>query len=282
MHHSPLISVQDAAALIDQPGTVFIDASWHMPAEKRDPHAEYLAGHIPGAVFFDIDAIADQTSGLPHTLASEEAFGAAVSALGVNQANTIIVYDSAGLFSAARVWWNFRVAGASDVRVLNGGLPAWRALGLPISSGTEAKEPGQFTAQYNQDLVRSFEQMLKTVQNGDAQVVDARGGARFRGEVVEPRAGLKSGHIVGSRSVPFTDLLSDGKLGPAAELKAIFENTGVNLTRPIVTSCGSGVTAAVLALALAVIGRDDVSIYDGSWSEWGGRMESSGLIATGE
>ncbi|WDR02680.1 3-mercaptopyruvate sulfurtransferase [Devosia algicola] len=282
MNQSPLISVRELAVLLGQRGVSIVDASWHMPIEQRDPNAEYLCAHIPGAVFFDIDAIADQTSGLPHMLAAEKIFGAAVSDLGINQDDKIIVYDSVGLFSAARIWWNFRIAGVRQVYVLDGGLPAWRDLGLPLEKGAPAKTPGRFPAHYNRALVRSFEQMLANAQSGDEQIIDARAGDRFRGEMAEPRAGLASGHILGSLSLPFTNLIVNGRLRPADELRRAFAEIEINLEQPVVTTCGSGVTAAVLALALSVIGRNDVAIYDGSWSEWGGRPESADLIATGK
>lgn len=278
MMPSPLIEVEELQVLLGQPGVSVVDASWYMPAEQRDCAAEFRAGHIPGAVFFDIDGVSDPSSGLPHTLAQPTAFAAAMGALGISSDDQIVVYDSAGLFSAARAWWNFRVAGVTNVRVLSGGLPAWRALGLPLETGTGTRPEARFVAQHHSELVRTFEQMKELVQAGTTGIVDARGAARFNGEVAEPRPGLKSGHITGSRNVPYSSLVADGRLKPVAALKDAFEQAGVDVAGPVVTTCGSGVTAAILALGLAVLGRDDVPVYDGSWSEWGGRAESAGLI----
>lgn len=281
MTPSPMIEPAELAAMLDQPGLVLLDASWYLPAEQRDPRADYRASHIPGAKFFDIESVSDAGSGLPHTLAQPEAFTATMRGLGINRGDRIVVYDTAGLFSAARAWWNFRVAGVGSVRVLNGGLPAWTAQGLPTQTGDGAAATGDFTARYDWSLVRSFEQMLATAQDGGAQIVDARGAPRFRGEVPEPRPGLKSGHIAGSANLPYSNLIAAGRLQPEAELRQAFEQAGIDTGDAIVTTCGSGVTASILALALATLGRTDVPVYDGSWSEWGSRVESAGLIATG-
>jgi thiosulfate/3-mercaptopyruvate sulfurtransferase len=278
-----LISAQDLLSRLGEPGLKIIDASWYLPAANRDPVADFAAEHIPGAVFFDIDKVVDPASPLPHTLASEADFASAARALGINDGDEIVAYDTAGLFSAARLWWNFRLAGATKIRVLDGGLPAWKAVGGAVESGTPAVAPGNFTARYDFALLRTFEQVLETVASGNgSSIVDARAAARFAGEVAEPRPGVKSGHITGSRNVPFASLLDEaGRVKSADELRALFERAGVDLDGPIVTSCGSGVTAAVVALGLAIVGRPDVAIYDGSWSEWGAREESSKFIATG-
>lgn len=278
---SPTIDVAELAELIGKPGVSILDASWYLPSEQRDPKADFAKAHIPGAAFFDLEAVSDASSGLPHTLAQPDAFGAAMRQLGINQGDLIVVYDTAGLFSAARAWWNFRVAGTDNVRVLNGGLPAWVAAGQATEAGAATRAPGNFVAHYDWSLVRSFEQLLATVQQGDAQIVDARGAPRFRGDVPEPRAGLKSGHISGSRNLPYSNLVADGRLKPEADLRAAFAQAGIETDEPIVTTCGSGVTASILALGLAALGRNDVPVYDGSWSEWGQRPESAALIATG-
>jgi len=283
MSEQHLISAEALRSRFGDPALKVLDASWYLSTANRDPAAEFVAEHIPGAVFFDINTVVDAGSPLPHTLASESDFTAASRALGINDGDEIVVYDTAGLFSAARAWWNFRLAGARNVRVLDGGLPAWKATGRALQSGTPSVTPGNFTARYDASLVRGFDDVLAIVTGGDAAtIVDARAAARFTGEVPEPRPGLASGHIAGSRSVPFATLLDgSGHVKPAADLRATFEQAGVDLDRPIVASCGSGVTAAVVALGLAAIGRPDVPIYDGSWSEWGSREESRGHIATG-
>jgi thiosulfate/3-mercaptopyruvate sulfurtransferase len=283
MTENYLISADVLRSRLGEPGLRILDASWYLPAASRNPAAEFTAEHIPGAAFFDIDKVVDPSSSLPHTLASEADFTAAARALGISDGDEIVVYDTAGLFSAARVWWNFRLAGAGSVRVLDGGLPAWKAIGAPLEAGAPAPTHGTFTARYDLSLVRNFDDILSIVTSGKAAgIVDARAAARFAGEVPEPRAGVLSGHIAGSRSVPFATLLdATGRVRPASELRGLFEDAGVDLAGPIVASCGSGVTAGVVALGLAIVGRPDVPVYDGSWSEWGSRVESRGHIAIG-
>lgn len=278
-----LTSATDLHARLGEPGLKILDASWYLPAANRDPIADFAAGHIPGAAFFDIDKVVDPTSTLPHTLAPEAVFTTAARALGIDDGDEIVVYDTAGLFSAARVWWNFRIAGAKNIRVLDGGLPAWQTIGGDLDSGTPTPKPGNFTARYDLSLFRSFDDVLATVTAGKGStIIDARAAARFAGEVAEPRPGVKPGHITGSRSVPFAALLdATGEVKSPADLRATFTAAGVDLDGPITASCGSGVTAAVIALGLAILGRPDVPIYDGSWSEWGARDESSKFIATG-
>eukprot|EP00743_Colponemidia_sp_Colp-15_P003515 GILK01003793.1.p1 GENE.GILK01003793.1~~GILK01003793.1.p1 ORF type:complete len:291 (-),score=37.25 GILK01003793.1:197-955(-) len=247
-----------------------------MPAEKRDGFAEWQQKRIPGSVHFDIDKIADHSSGLPHMMPSESVFAEAVGQKGISNEDQIVCYDSQGIFSAARAWYMFRCYGASSVFVLDGGLPKWEQEGLPIETDApSAPQPATFHAVYQPHMVMAASTVLdKCVKNQERQVVDARSNGRFVGSVPEPRAGLRSGHIPGARNVPFnTVLAADKTLLPSEQLQSVFEQAGVNLSKPIVTSCGSGVTACVLALALKQMGYDNVALYDGSWSEWGGRED---------
>lgn len=275
-----LISTEDLAARLGEPGLVVVDASWYMPAAKRDPAADHLAERIPGAVRFDIDAVSDPSSGLPHMLASAPAFAAAVGALGISETSDIVVYDGAGLFSAPRVWWNLTVYGAKRVRILDGGLPKWKAEGRPLDSGTPTPPlPATFTVRIDTSRIADLDGVVEVLSSGAATVVDARSAERFRGEAAEPRPGLRSGHMPGARNVPFGKVVADGRLADEATIRAAFAE--VDLDRPIVASCGSGVSAAVLWLALEAIGvpRDRLALYDGSWTEWGGRADTP--VATG-
>jgi thiosulfate/3-mercaptopyruvate sulfurtransferase len=269
-----LVSTEWLAEHLGDPNVVVVDASWYMPAAGRKGHAEYLESHIPGAVFFGIDEIADKKTDLPHMLPRPEEFAAAVGALGIGNNDTIVVYDEAGIFSAPRVWWTFNVMGATDVRVLDGGGPKWRAEGRPTESGQTMRTPKLFQPRFRPELVENFAAVYGYSAAGGKTIVDARPADRFRGEAPEPRPGLASGHIPGSLNVPVGSLSVDGHLRPANELHAIFAEAGIDLTKPIVTSCGSGVTASTLAFALQVAGAKDVAVYDGSWTEWGGRQDA--------
>ena len=269
-----LVSTDWLAEHLGDPNVVVVDASWYMPAAGRKGHAEYLESHIPGAVFFGIDEIADKKTDLPHMLPRPEEFAAAVGALGVGNHDTIVVYDEAGIFSAPRVWWTFNAMGATDVRVLDGGGPNWRAEGRPTEAGQTMRTPQLFQPRFRPELVEDFSSVLGFTQSGRKTIVDARPADRFFGRVPEPRTGLASGHIPTSLNVPFDSVSVDGHLRPANELRAIFAAAGIDLEKPIVTSCGSGVTASVVALALQVAGAKDVAVYDGSWTEWGGRKDA--------
>jgi thiosulfate/3-mercaptopyruvate sulfurtransferase len=251
-----------------------VDGSWHMPQAKRDPAREFADAHLPGAVFFDVDRVADTSSGLPHMLPSADGFAQAVGALGIGDGDRVVVYDTRGVVSAARVWWTFRVFGHDDVAVLDGGLPKWRAEGRPVQSGASTPTPRRFTPRFRPELVRDLAQMKANVAAPREQVVDARSRGRFEGTESEPRPGLRGGHIPGSLNLPYEELYApDGTLRPPAALREAFTNAGVDLGRPVVTTCGSGITASVLALALHQSGRADTAVYDGSWTEWGSRVE---------
>jgi thiosulfate/3-mercaptopyruvate sulfurtransferase len=270
-----LVTTDWLGAHLRDPYLRVVDGTWHMPQLERDPRAEFAQAHIPGAVFFDIDAIADHATTLPHMLPSAQELAAAVGALGIGSNDRVVVYDVRGVVSAARVWWTFRAFGHDAVAVLDGGLRKWQAENRPVESG-EPKPPARpFTARLRPELVRDVEAMRANVASRAAQVLDARSRGRFAGTEPEPRAGLRGGHIPGSLNLPYETLYRpDGTLKPPDELSAAMTSAAVDLGRPIVTTCGSGVTASVLALALFQLGRPDVAVYDGSWSEWGARTDT--------
>jgi thiosulfate/3-mercaptopyruvate sulfurtransferase len=265
-----LVSTDWLAQHLAAPDLRLLDASWHMPDSGRDARAEFEAEHIPGARFFDIDEISDTQSQLPHMAPPVEKFVSRMRALGIGDGHRVVVYDSHGLFSAARVWWLFRLFGKTDVAVLDGGLKKWKAEGRPVEEGRPILSERHFTARRNAALVRDVTQMAAIAKLGEAQIVDARSPSRFRGDEPEPRPGLRAGHIPGAANVHYATLLNeDGTMKAPAELRAVFEAAGVDVTRPVVTTCGSGVTAAIISLALERIGHRPHALYDGSWAEWG-------------
>ena len=275
-----LVSTGWLAEHLHDPDLRILDATWFLEP-GRNAHAEYLAAHIPGARFFDLDAISDQQSALPHMAPSSEVFVSRARALGIGDGQQVVIYDNSPLHSAARVWWTFRLMGLDKVAMLDGGLQKWQAEGRPVETAPPVIRDRHLNVQRRADLVRDVTQVAAASKLGDHEIVDARPLPRFRGEVPEPRPGLRAGHIPGSKSLPFGQLYAaDGTLKPVADLRAAFEAAGVDLSRPVITTCGSGVTAASLFLALERIGHKDHSLYDGSWAEWGSFPDLK--IATGD
>lgn len=270
-----LVTTEWLAAHLDAPDVVVVDGSYYLPTQKRDARAEYLAAHIPGAVFFDINAIADTTTDLPHMLPRPEAFSSAMRQLGIGDGVTIVVYDGLGLFSAPRVWWTFRIFGVRDVYVLDGGFPKWKAEGRPIEFGEIRRTPRHFTARFDPSVVADLAAVRQTLADKSAQVVDARSAERFAGTASEPRPGLPSGHMPGAFNVPHSDIVEDGRLVDPERIAAAFAKAGVDTDKPVVTSCGSGVSAAILWLALEAIGKKPKSLYDGSWTEWAAQPDAA-------
>lgn len=274
----PMVSTAWLADRLVDPNVRVVDATLPLVGQPGHGRDSYRAGHIPGAVFFDINAIADLTTDLPHMLPTPEAFSEAAGQLGLARDATVVVYDAHGIYSAPRVWWSLRVMGYADVLVLDGGLKLWLAQGRPVESADTLAPAVPVEAAFNPALVVNIADVTRLLASGEAQIVDARSAARFRGEVPEPRASLRTGHMPGALNLPFNEVVNpDGTLKSASELATVFAH--VDLRRPIVTTCGSGVTASVLALALARLGRPDVAVYDGSWTEWGGRPDT--VIVTG-
>lgn len=266
-----LVSTEWLANHLEAPDVVIVDASWHMPDANRSGQAEYLEQRIPGAIFFDIDEIADLTAEFPHTLPPSEKFASRMRKLGIGDGKRIVVYDSHGLFSAARVWWMFRYFGHEDVVILDGGLKKWIAESRPITDGPPRKQQERhFTARVQALMASDTADVLSAVTKGDAQVADARSPGRFTGKEKEPRPGVRSGHMPNARNVHYATLLNDdGTVKSADDIEAAFKAAKVDLNKPVITSCGSGVTAAILSLGLELVGHNSHMLYDGSWTEWG-------------
>jgi thiosulfate/3-mercaptopyruvate sulfurtransferase len=267
----PLVTTDWLATHLDDPKVKIVDATFKLPGVLPLPKDDYLAAHIPGAVFFDVDTVSDHSNPLPHMFPTAEQFGRDVGALGIGNGDIVVLYDSGGWVAAPRVWWMFLCYGHRDVRIVDGGLKKWRAEGRSVESGEVKAKPTAFKAGYDARRVRSIQQMIANVESRAEQVIDARAGERFEGRGVEPRPGLRSGHIPGARSLPYGNLFdaTTGAMKPLDELRKAFVGAGVDMARPIVTSCGSGVSAAVLTLALYRLGVENTALYDGSWAEWG-------------
>lgn len=268
-----LKSTEWLAGKLGDDKVVVVDGSYYLTTENRNAREEYLKEHIPGAVFFDINAIADKETDLPHMLPGPEQFGAALGALGISEKDTIVVYDGKGLYSAPRVWWTLRIFGAKDVFILDGGMPAWKTEGRATEAGDVKRPPRTFNAEMDTGAVAMVSDVQMALNNEDVQVIDARSAGRFAGTEPEPRKGLRSGHMPGAFNVPFTEIVENGRLASPQTIAAAFKKGGVDTEKPMIASCGSGVTAVVLALGLDAIGKKMPRIYDGSWTEWASRAD---------
>jgi thiosulfate/3-mercaptopyruvate sulfurtransferase len=272
--NTPLVSTDWLADHLNAPDVRIVDASWYLPQAGRDAKAEYRSAHIPGALFFDIDDLSDEASTLPHMLAPATKFASRMRKLGLGDGNLIVAYDGAGIYSAPRAWWMLRAMGHEDVAVLDGGFPKWKREGRALDDMAPNNFPRHFTPRPNNAIQRDFAQMMALQKNGGERIIDARGAPRFAGREVEPRAGVRPGHIPGSVNIPYTELTeSDGTLKSRDALRGLFAARGVDLAKPMVTTCGSGITAAIEMLAITVAGGAKVALYDGSWAEWGARSE---------
>jgi len=270
-----LVSADWLTQHLDDPNVIVLDSSYYLANAKRDADAEFLAGHIPGAQRFDIDAISDHANPLPHMLPAPEQFAKQVGELGVGDGMIVVLYDGIGLYGAARVWWTFRAFGSEKIRVLDGGMPKWKAENRPLENGpAKPRAAKTFTPKFNRAMVASIDDVQKVLLDKTAQVVDARAADRFRGEAPEPRAGLRGGHMPGAFNVPFGEILQNGRLAAPDKIAAAFRHAGVDLDKPVVTSCGSGVTASILTFAIEALGKQPGKVYDGSWSEWGARPDT--------
>jgi thiosulfate/3-mercaptopyruvate sulfurtransferase len=279
MSHANFVTTDWLDAHLGDPDLRVIDASWHLPTTARKGDAEFLAAHIPGAVFFNIDTIADRSTDLPHMLPKPEAFARAMGELGLGDGMRFVIYDSQGLFAAARVWWTLRAYGVKEVFILDGGLPKWMHEGRSIEAGEAKPKPATFTPKLKERAIAQLADVKTALENGAAQVVDARPADRFAGRAAEPRPGLKSGHMPGALNLPYAEVLEHGRLKPKAALAETIAAHGIDLTKPVLTTCGSGVSAAIVTLAIEEAGGEIAGLYDGSWAEWGGRDDCP--VATG-